>query len=139
MDLIQALIVACFLTLSSAIAAAERPSAPSHGDKAVTAEQLAEKMRQCLLFVDQAALQEFENKGLRLDREIKSLCAKGERNKAQSKAYGFGTEIYKSTSVSTFRVCAKIQPEFDSALLQIMKRYHVSALRYTHACEQVNP
>ncbi|MBL4762838.1 MAG: hypothetical protein JKY93_09070 [Gammaproteobacteria bacterium] len=137
MGLVRASMAACLLMLSSALAALEPPSSPT--DKNITVKQLAEKMRQCLLFAEPGVLQAFENKGVRLDREIKRLCDQGERNKAQSKAYDFATEIYKSSSISTFRVCGKIRPELDSELRQIMKRYHVSALRYTHACEQINP
>ena len=134
MKIDRALLVACVLVLFSASAISSPPSSPLK--QKPTEQQLADKMRQCMSHVEPNTLKAFEVKGLLLTGDIQSLCREGKRSKAQNLAYGFATEMHKSTALATYRLCRKIRPESDSVMQQLMKKYHVSVLRYKHACEQ---
>ncbi len=100
---------------------------------------LDKKMQQCLSLIDIDVIQRFNNKGSKLNKGIKLLCDNNKRNSAQNDAVGFALEIQKSKDLSIFRQCAKIVNQDSSAIMQVMKKYFVSDLRYKHICDYGKP
>lgn len=105
----------------------------------IDSELLDKKMQQCLSLIDIGVIQQFNNKGLKLDKDITSLCENNKRNSAQNDAIGFALEIQKSKNLSIFRQCAKIVNQDSSEIMQVMKKYFISDLRYKHICDYDKP
>ena len=121
------------LTVSFAVNAGEM----SHADKIIQEDfvLLNHKMQQCLSLTDKAVIQHFSDKGLTLNKNIESLCRKNERNAAQNHAVGFALAIQKSKDLSILKQCTKIVSQDSTTIMQLMKKYFVSNLRYTHICD----
>lgn len=96
---------------------------------------LNNKMQQCLSLIEPGVIQRFNDKGLKLNKTIELLCESNERNSAQNDAIGFALEIQKSKDLSIFKQCAKIVNQDSSIIMQLMKKYFVSDLRYKHICD----
>ena len=96
---------------------------------------LNQKMQQCMSLVDMDVIENFTDKGLKLNKTIKLLCKNNKRNDAQSNAVGFAVEIQKSKDLAVFRQCEKIIDQTSSLMRQIMKTYFISDLRYKHICD----
>ena len=73
--------------------------------------QQMEKMQSCMEKVDQSKLKALEQRSKKMEAEIKSLCASGEREKAQQQAIAFGREIAKDPSMKTMIKCSKIMKD----------------------------
>lgn len=70
--------------------------------------QQAQAMQACMEQVDQAALQEFQQRAMEVNNEIKSLCTAGKRDKAQKLAMDFGREAEKNKAVQEMKKCGEL-------------------------------
>ncbi|HID81209.1 MAG TPA: hypothetical protein EYH06_02430 [Chromatiales bacterium] len=70
--------------------------------------QQAQKMQACMQNIDQAKMQALGDKAKQVESEIKALCAKGERAKAEKKALKFAQEINNSPDVAAARKCGEM-------------------------------
>ena len=55
--------------------------------------QQMEKMQSCLENIDESELKALEKRTQKMEGEVQSLCASGERDAAQDKALAYGKEI----------------------------------------------
>lgn len=100
---------------------------------------LDKKMQQCLSLIDESIMQQFSSRGLKLNKSIPLLCQENKRNSAQNSAIGFALDIQKSKDLSIFRQCAKIVNQDSSEIMQVIKKYFISDLRYKHICDYGKP
>ena len=70
--------------------------------------QQAQKMQACMQNIDQAKMQALGDKAKQMESEIKTLCAKGERAKAEKTAFKFGQEMNSNPDVAAARKCGEM-------------------------------
>ena len=70
--------------------------------------QVMQKMQECMAKVDQAALDELDQKSKEIDAELKTLCEKGKRDKAQKKAIAYSKEMLKNPALKQMRECGEM-------------------------------
>ena len=84
------------------------------GNAGMTEEQMqqlmqnVEKMQECFAKMDQAAMQSLTAKGEKMQAEVKTLCATGKRDKAQSKVIEYGKEIANSKEMQEMQKCGEM-------------------------------
>jgi len=80
--------------------------------------QKMQEMQQCMAKVDQGELQALEEKSEQFEQELKTLCANGERDKAQKKAMAYSMEMAKNPTLAELKKCGEITkglvPQQDS-------------------------
>ena len=104
------------------------------GNPGMTEEQMeqlmknAEKMQACMAKMDQSAMQKLSDKGKKMQGELKSLCAAGKRDEAQSKAIKFGQEIATSKEMQEMKKCGEMAQ-------QMMKQMPAASPGSRHVCD----
>ncbi len=98
----------------------------------------SERLEQCIQLLDPVVLQKAQQRGYKLDKKITVLCQHAKRNEAQNLAYDFANDIQKSKHLLAFRACNHATVEPFSAMQQMMQRYFISNLRFTHVCDMFN-
>ncbi len=91
------------LLLMPTVASAQNYQGMNEGDM-----QQMQKMQSCMQEVDQAKLKVIEQRSYQLEAEVKSLCAKGKRDKAQDKAISFGMEMMNDPEMLKMRKCGEM-------------------------------
>jgi len=81
------------------------------GMKVEDLQKMMQKMQTCMQKVDRGKLKTLEQLGNKIEAEVKSLCASGERDQAQAKAMAFGQKLQKNEMVKTMRECSKIMQD----------------------------
>ena len=71
-------------------------------------QNMMQKMQACMQEINQSRLQEFEQRGKAVEREVKSLCADGKRDEAQDKAMEFGQQVATDPDMQKIIECAKM-------------------------------
>lgn len=66
-----------------------------------------QEMQKCMQQVDQARMEALGQRAEQVDKEIKALCAKGERDEAQDAAMAFGQEMLNDPDMKTMRKCTE--------------------------------
>lgn len=67
-----------------------------------------QEMQSCMSTVDQEQLDALEQRQNQFDAEVKALCDRGKRDKAQQKAMLFGKEMMKNPAIQAISKCSKI-------------------------------
>ncbi len=70
--------------------------------------QQMQEMQSCMQNVDQAKLKVLEQRSYQMEAEVKSLCANGKRDEAQTKAISFGNEIANDPTIQAIRKCSEM-------------------------------
>ena len=70
--------------------------------------QQMQQMQTCMQEINQSRLQEFEQRGKAVEREVKNLCAAGKRDEAQDKAMEFGQQVASDPDMQKMIECAKM-------------------------------
>lgn len=70
--------------------------------------EAAEKARACMEKIDQQALEQIAAEGDAVEAEVKALCDRGERAKAQKKALAFSREVMKRKEIKEMRKCGEM-------------------------------
>jgi len=72
-----------------------------------------QKMQQCMEKIDKSELQNFEKEAQETDAEIKALCEKGKRKKAQKRAIAFGKKVTKIKALQEIKECTELMKGFE--------------------------
>lgn len=67
-----------------------------------------QKMEACMKNVDEAKLEELEQRSSKIEAEVKSLCASGKRAEAQAKAMTFAQEMAKNPTLQAMSKCGEM-------------------------------
>ena len=94
------------LLLLPAITAAQDYRNMSEEDMQQHMQQMQE-MQSCMQNVDQAKLKVLEQRSHKIETEIKSLCAKEQRDKAEKKAISFGKNMANDPTMQAMRKCSE--------------------------------
>lgn len=70
--------------------------------------QQAQKMQTCMQNIDQAKMQALGDKAKQVESEIRTLCANGEKAKAEKTAFKFGQEMNSNPDVTAARKCGEM-------------------------------
>lgn len=79
----------------------------SQGDIMKMMEQ-AQKAQTCMQDVDMSALEGLEAEGKQKQAEIKTLCADGQRDEAQTKAMGYAKEMMDRPEMQAMKQCGEL-------------------------------
>jgi hypothetical protein len=66
-----------------------------------------QKMQACLQGIDQSALKKLEEEQKTFEKEIKAMCASGDRDQAQEKAISYTKDIMNSPEIVKMRKCTE--------------------------------
>ena len=97
----------CLLLTGSALAAGGQ----------MTDEQMqqmmenTQKMQDCMSGIDPSAMRSLEEKGRKLDAEVKALCAAGKRKEAQDKAIAYGKEMSATKEMKQMQKCGEMMQQ----------------------------
>jgi hypothetical protein len=116
-----------------AIAIAQNYPGMSEGDMQNMMQQMQE-MQTCMQQVNQSRLKEFEQRGQKVEREVKTLCAAGKRDEAQDKAMQFGQDVAADPDMQKMMECAKMM---SSAMpkLPYMEQAGEPEASSSHVCD----
>jgi hypothetical protein len=67
--------------------------------------QRAQQMQTCMQGIDQSRLQEFEQRASAVQAEVKSMCARGNRDDAQQEAISFAQEAAGNPDIRKMVEC----------------------------------
>lgn len=65
----------------------------------------AQKMQECMSKVDPSTFSKLEEKGKKMQAEVKALCDAGKRGEAQKKAIAYGKEMNASKEMKEMQKC----------------------------------
>ena len=128
---------AIILLLSIPIASsAQNYQGMSEEDMQKMMKQIQE-MESCMGKLDQAQVKKLEQRSKQINAEVKSLCASGKRDKAQSKAISFGKEIEKDLTILAIRKCSEkikgLMPNMSQPKTPLMDQPRASSKQ--HVCD----
>ena len=105
-------LVISMLSLLPAVALAQNPYGqyPMGMDQADMQGmmQQMQKAQACMEKIDQSELQALETRAKKFEAEMRSLCASGDRAKAQEKAMTYSKEIMNHAAVQEARRCGEM-------------------------------
>ena len=102
----KTLIAFCLLLLP-VTAFAQKSGGMNQGDMQ-NMMQAMQEVQKCMAGIDQAKLNELKNSSEQTKQEIDTLCAQGERDKAQQQAMGFAKKIASDPTMQQMRKCGEI-------------------------------
>lgn len=70
--------------------------------------QKAKEMQACMQNVDQVKMQTFQQQAMRMGKEVKALCAAGQRSEALNKAISFSREVAADSTMREIKRCSEI-------------------------------
>ena len=86
----------------------------------------------CMQGIDQARLEAFGQRAEKVESEIKALCAKGERDAAQSKGLSFAREVNTDPDILKMRKCG----ENMRGMMPFMAQAGSADASGKHICDQ---
>ncbi|MGI9537897.1 MAG: hypothetical protein ACR2PB_12560 [Desulfocapsaceae bacterium] len=70
--------------------------------------QVMQQVQECMAGIDQAKLQELQVRSEKMSKEIKGLCSKDQRDKAQKTAISFAKEIASDPTLKQMQKCGEM-------------------------------
>lgn len=98
---------------------AQNPMGMSEADMQNMMQQM-QKAQACMEKIDQSQLDSLEVKAKQYEAEMKSLCASGDRDKAQEKAMIYAKDIMNHTAVKEARHCSEMMQGMMKGMMQNM-------------------
>jgi len=98
---------------------AQNPMGMSEADMQDMMQQM-QKAQACMEKIDQSELQSLEQKAKQYEAEMKSLCASGDRDKAQEKAMTYAKDIMNHKAVKEARRCGEMMQGMMKGMMQNM-------------------
>jgi UTP:GlnB (protein PII) uridylyltransferase len=95
------------LLIMPAIASAQNYRGMNEQDMQKMMQQMQE-METCMQNIDQTKLKALEQRSNQFEAEMKSLCADGRRDEAQTKAIAFGREFSTDPTIQAMRKCGEL-------------------------------
>jgi len=74
-------------------------------------QRMQQQMQQagaCMQNIDEARLKKLEQEARGMEKEVKALCNKGQRDQAQSKAMSFAKQMQSDSTMEAMQKCAEI-------------------------------
>ena len=112
------LAVICLMVLPVAATAQDSYQGMSEADMQRMMEQ-GQKMQACMSRIDQAELEVLEQRSLKTEDEIRSLCNSGKRDQALQKAMAFGREVNDAKVMQQIRECTAMMEGMMQMMPQI--------------------
>ena len=104
----------------------------NQGDMQKMMQQM-QKVQQCMEGIDQSQLNDLQKRAEQMKKEIETLCAQGNRSKAQKTALSFSKEIAKDPSMNQMRKCGELA---QGALPNMPTMYDEKDMANKHVCDQ---
>ena len=98
-------------------------------------QQMAAEMQACMQNIDQGALEKLKQRGETMEREIKSLCKSGQRDKAMDQAMAYAKEISQDPEIGKLKKCSEKVQAMMPATQQFAK-YDEDNMKSHHVCDQ---
>jgi len=98
---------------------AQNPMGMSESDMQDMMQQM-QKAQACMEKIDQSELDALEQKAKQYQAEMKSLCASGDRDKAQEKALTYAKDIMNHPAVKEARRCGEMMQGMMKGMMQDM-------------------
>lgn len=92
--------------LMPAMAIAQNYPGMSDGDMQNMMQQMQEAQA-CMQGIDQSRMKSFEQRASKIESDIKTLCANGERDAAQEEAIAFAREMDGDPDIQKMRKCGE--------------------------------
>jgi len=95
----------------------------------------AQEMQACMQHIDQTKMHDFQQQGLQMAKEVKALCAAGDRAKALAKAMAYGQEMAADPSLQEMKKCAEIMKGLVPGMMEVAKPY-MDENSGSHICDE---
>ncbi len=95
------------LFLTPAFALAQNPGGMNQNNMQ-NMMQVMQQVQECMAGIDEAKLQALQVRSEKMSEEIKGLCGKGMRDKAQKTAISFGKEIASDPTLKQMQKCGEM-------------------------------
>ncbi|GMR18758.1 MAG: hypothetical protein BMS9Abin33_1199 [Gammaproteobacteria bacterium] len=99
-------LISILLVLLPAAVAAQNSQGMSEKDMQQMMQQM-EYMQKCMQNIDQSGMKALEKRAKKFEKEVKSLCKKGQRDQAQKKAISFGIDMSKAPVMQEMKKCGE--------------------------------
>ena len=100
--------------------------------------QQMQSMQNCMKNIDQTEMKAFEQRARKMEAEVKTLCAQGKRDEAQSVAMAFGMEVAKSPSMQQMKKCGEPMRDFLPQMPMLNRDKSENDQSHKHVCDEVN-
>ncbi len=96
-----------------------------------------QQMQSCMQNINQAELQALGGRAEAMQREIKTLCQKGQRDQAQGRAMSFAMEVQQNHSMQQLSRCGEKMAGMlqASPFLEQLKQAAVANAANQHICD----
>ena len=128
----SAVIILALLLPVSALA--QNPKSMSQGNMQ-NMMQVMQKMQECMASIDQAKLQEIQVQSEKLSKDIKSLCSKGQRDKAQKMAISYGRKMASDPTLKQMQKCGEMA-QGAMPMMGEVKTYDEKEYANKHVCDE---
>lgn len=95
--------------------------------------QKMQAMQQCMESIDQAQLQELQNRSEQFKQQVDTLCVDGKRDQAQKLAMRFAKEIGNNPSMKKMKECSKLAQGAIPGMNQVFEEKDYSQY---HVCDE---
>jgi hypothetical protein len=112
-------ILIALTTLLPLTALAQYPMEMNEADMQNMMQQM-QRAQACMEKIDQSQLQELESRARQYEAEMKSLCAKGDRDAAQEKAMVYAKDIMNHPAVQEAKHCGEMMQGAMKGMMQDM-------------------
>jgi len=100
--------------------------------------QGAMQMQACVANLDQAKLEALGKRAEAMEKELKSLCANGERDLAQKRAVELSMELAHSEEIEQFKQCGEIAQAMMPQLLAQLETLETEETDTSmHVCDNI--
>ncbi len=120
--------------LLPATALAQNPQTMNQGDMQ-NMMQVMQKVQECMASIDQSKLQDLQVKSEKMSKDIKSLCNKGQRDKAQNMAISYGREMASDPTLKQMQKCGEMA-QGALPMMDNVKTYDEKEYASKHVCDE---
>lgn len=95
----------------------------------------AQKMQECMASIDQSAMNRLQEKGRKMQAEIKALCAAGKRKEAEKAAIAHGKEVSASKEMKEMQKCGEMAKGMTQQMPMVQEQLRAEKGR--HICDDM--
>ncbi len=119
--------------LLPATALAQNPQTMNQGNMQ-NMMQVMQQVQECMASIDQSKLQDLQVKSEKMSKDIKSLCSKGQRDKAQNMAISYGREMASDPTLKQMQKCGEMA-QGALPMMGDIKTYDEKEYASKHVCD----
>ena len=97
--------------------------------------QVMQKVQECMASIDQSKLQDLQVKSEKMSKDIKILCSKGQRDKAQNMAISYGREMASDPTLKQMQKCGEMA-QGALPMMDNVKTYDEKEYASKHVCDE---